>query len=674
MLYNIYYMRISKNDRAFQILKEYNGGNPYLLELKRDVYVNGKVNIITEKTIDYILNNHSFKPKVINKMTTLADWYAQEKQEEWGAEFPPIKIKIISLLGETQSAYHCYIQYRQSVPPLLVFLPKKAVIKNFLVDDYHNLEVDFQRYDNLSMEKDPNRKIKEEQKEAVQFLLSRKKCILADDMGYGKTLELSIAAIEGNFDSVLIICPASIKTNWKKELSWYVDEKNISIVDSFIYKTKPELETFLGFAEGRSNMSRTELLEMAKTGGKWQNNRFVIVNYDILDEFYTIINARSEDNIRKEAEKSPILKYIMNRKSLIIIDEAHRLSNNTSTRYKIIKNLIKIGKPHSIYLATGTPVTNNPKNLFCLLQLLDDPIKNEWEYYMNRYCGAMKIPAKGEKERCTRIFLKKVGKPDWYSLSAKEKLDLKEFIDKNAVKITIANGATNLGELKDKISHIYLRRVKEDMDKMPNKTIHEAVYDLTPEQKEEYDRLWEEYEAEKKEENPDVEINRELLEGAVYRKYISNIMVPYTIRIVDHWLKRGEKVVIACCYDEELYTLNEHYGDKSVIYNGKMNSKQKDKAVDEFMNNPNVTVFIGNIVAAGVGITLTSSNKLVFNNMSFVPGDCQQMQDRICRIGQTKDCDIYYQYFRDTQYEHIWNTVLKKSLVIDQVIKKESEK
>ena len=129
-------MRISKKDEAFQILKEYNGENPYLLELKKDVYVNKKFNIITDNKVEYILNNHLFKPRIINRMTTLADWYAQEKQEEWGAEFPPTKIKIISLIGETQSSFHCYIQYRQSVPPFLVFLPKKAVIRNFLVDDY----------------------------------------------------------------------------------------------------------------------------------------------------------------------------------------------------------------------------------------------------------------------------------------------------------------------------------------------------------------------------------------------------------------------------------------------------------------------------------------------------------------------------------------------------------
>ena len=60
--------------------------------------------------------------------------------------------------------------------------------------------------------------------------------------------------------------------------------------------------------------------------------------------------------------------------------------------------------------------------------------------------------------------------------------------------------------------------------------------------------------------------------------------------------------------------------------------------------------------------------------MSYVPGDNQQGIDRICRIGQTKDCDIYIQIFRKTQYENIWNIVMKKTLVIDQIIKKEDEK
>jgi SWI/SNF-related matrix-associated actin-dependent regulator 1 of chromatin subfamily A len=151
-------------------------------------------------------------------------------------------------------------------------------------------------------------------------------------------------------------------------------------------------------------------------------------------------------------------------------------------------------------------------------------------------------------------------------------------------------------------------------------------------------------------------------------------MVPNTIKLCDGFVGNGEKVVIACCYDEELYTLQEYYGEACVIYNGKMSLKEKDNAISSFRNDPNVKVFIGNITAAGVGITLISACKLIFNNISFVPGDNSQMCDRIYRIGQTKDCDIYYQMFRDTQYEKMWNIVMRKQLIIDQVIKKEDEK
>ena len=151
-------------------------------------------------------------------------------------------------------------------------------------------------------------------------------------------------------------------------------------------------------------------------------------------------------------------------------------------------------------------------------------------------------------------------------------------------------------------------------------------------------------------------------------------MVPNTIKMCNEFISEGEKVVIMCCYDEELYTLQDYYGEKCVIYNGKMSLKEKDKAINEFKNNEDVKVFIGNLQAASVGITLICSCKLIFNNISYVPSDCQQAEDRIHRIGQTRPCDVYYQMFRGTQYEKMWNIVLRKQLIIEQVIKKENEK
>lgn len=657
-------MAVTIKDRlnAIDIIKTYSGSNPYILMLRKDV-LKQDISCLNDFAIEYVVKNKDFQPKAINKTVKIADWYADKKKDDWGLDFLPEKLAVKVLLGETSTTYHCYVKYRKNMEPKQCFLPKKGVLTNFLVDEYNDIQVDFERYDKLSMSKDANRRMKNHQKDAVKFLLSRKKCILADDMGLGKSLELSVAAIEGNFDSVLIICPASIKTNWKKELMWYVPERDISIIEGIQGKNKSELEKMLGYSVGKSGKKLKELQEEAKDKGKWQDNRFVIVNFDILDEFYQIPASRSKENIAKALLNSPMLQYIKDKKSLIIIDEAHRLSNSTSIRYKVIRDLIKRGEPHSIYAATGTPITNNPRNLYCVLQFLNDPITDDYNYYMERYCGAFKVPAKGEKEKWTNIWNQRgsVG-------------DLKQFIRDNAKMIQVATDATNLEELKERISHMYLRRTKEDFNDIVEKTIHEVFYDLSYKQQCEYDRLWEEYEEAKLNEDPEKDLNKELLEGGLYRKYLSNQMVPNTIDMVTDFIEGGDKVVIACCFDEELYTLQEHFKDDCVIYNGKMNLKEKDEAVRKFMTEPETKVFIGNINAAGVGITLTSATKLIFNNISFVPGDNQQMCDRIHRLNQSKPVDIYYQLFRGTQYEKMWNIVLKKELVINQVIKKEDEK
>lgn len=668
---------IAKNT-AIDTLKEYSGNNPYILMLKKSIILKGNTSELNAFNVEYIIKNKDFEPKQINKTIKIADWYGEKKQVDWNTEFIPQKLSIKTLLGETSTTYHCYVKYRQSMDPCMVFIPKRAVLTNFTLSDWRDYQVDFERYDRLSSQKDPNRRLKNHQKEAIKFLLSRKKCILADSMGLGKTTSLSVAAIEGNFDSVLIICPASIKSNWKKELMWYVPERDITIIESYLDKNKSELEKYLGYGEGKSGLSVAELQKEAKEVGKWSENRFIIVNYDILNEFYEIPASRSKENIEKAYKNSPILQYIANKKALIIIDEAHRLSNTTSDRYKIIKDLIKRGNPDSIYLSTGTPITNNPQNYFNLLQIINDPVADDWEYYMKRYCAAIEVPRDG-KERAKRDaiskkFISNKGKNTWYELTDTEKEELNSIIKKSIRTITIANGESNLEELKDRTSHIYLRRVKEDLNDLPEKYIHELFYDLDMQQLMEYNLLWEEYEAAQLEIDPTKEINKELLEGAIYRKYLSNQMVPNTIKLADSFIEKGEKVVIACCYDEELYTLKEYYSDKCVIYNGKISAKDKDKNIEKFTNDPNVMVFIGNIQAAGVGITLLSSKTLIFNNISFVPGDNLQMEDRIYRIGQTRDVDIYYQIFKDTQYEKMWNIVLRKSLVINQVIKKEDEK
>jgi hypothetical protein len=137
-------------------------------------------------------------------------------------------------------------------------------------------------------------------------------------------------------------------------------------------------------------------------------------------------------------------------------------------------------------------MTNDPQNLFNVLQLIGHPITEDWMGYMKRYCGAKKICHPKDKEKRNRIsseFITSRGKSNWYELSDKEKDELNKVIERRCRMMTVAQEPTNLDELKERVSSVYLRRLKTDLSGMVTKHVHERFYDLTQEQMEEYQRL-----------------------------------------------------------------------------------------------------------------------------------------------------------------------------------------
>ena len=92
------------------------------------------------------------------------------------------------------------------------------------------------------------------------------------------------------------------------------------------------------------------------------------------------------------------------------------------------------------------------------------------------------------------------------------------------------------------------------------------------------------------------------------------------------------------------------------------------------MTNPLKKVFIGNIVSAGVGLTLTSANIVVLNSFSWRDDENNQFIDRVYRIGQKKDVEVYFQFFENTYIEDMWKKVLRKRYIQEAVIKTENNK
>ena len=643
--------------KAHELLKEYNGTNSLITHLKNSVFVY-KTKTMNDFEAEYVLLNHDKEPREINKIVRIADWYGEIKQEEWETEFTPDRFKITWYLGETSSLYHFYCIYRRSQEKAVeVFAPKKAILTDFLSEDYRLKNIDFKPYNERC-----GRTLYPHQEEAVKFLTSRKKGILAHDMGLGKSLSAIVAALEDNYEHVLIVCPSSLKENWKRELSMFVDEDDITIVQ----------------------------------GSKWDDKKFTIINYDILDNFYEIpeqtvktreLNVDDDGNVVKEYKEKTIVsrskkiieeamknsQLFQARYDLIIIDEAHRLSNNTSNRFKIMSDLIKRSNPKGIFELTGTMITNSSKNLYNLLKLIDVPITKDWQYYMERYCGAKFFYKKNERNAYTVIFCKSVGKREWAELSYDEKRKLDEYLEKHCKKMCIPGEDTNMDELREIVKPYYHRRVKDELQGMATKTVKYLHYEMTDEEKRSYDELWDKY-LELQADKEKTEKNKRLIEVSLMRQWLADKMIEKTISLARKCIELNHKVIIFCAYDNEINKFTEEFKDICVYHNGKINTKKKNDAVDRFQNDDKIKVFIGNIFSAGVGLTLISSDIVIFNNFSFVPSDNLQAEDRIHRIGQTKPCTIYYQSFNDTYFDKMLEIVHNKEEVIDKIIISEKEK
>lgn len=449
------------------------------------------------------------------------------------------------------------------------------------------------------------------------------------------------ASILGGFKKILVITTASLKTTWRKEIEIFEDKENIQVINGSEWKsgykfTIVNYDIAQRFYEVAEEIAY-EMKEMTNADGTVVKVKVPITvrNKSTGQLEYKMKKSRKKDDIKAALKKSPLFQEQFD---CVIIDEAHKLSNPKAKRYQVIDDFLKKSQIPYVFLLTGTPITKDTVKFYYVLKLLDANVTKDYRFYMRRFCGAKNRTFRGKE-------------------------------------IMLPTGATHLDELKEKVKGLYIRRELKDMADMVKKTVSTRYYDLSKAQMAEYDRLWENYtEAQTENGVSTNEEYRQLVEGTLVRQYLANQMVENTIKLIDEKIEDDEKVVVMCTFTDELQKFKEHYGAKCVVYDGHMTAKAKDAAFDKFQNDKKVKIFVGNIVAASVGLSLTAAHTLIFNSYSWVYADNNQAEDRIYRLTSTDDVEIIYQLFTDSISEHMYNTVMEKQRVLNETIKKESEK
>jgi SWI/SNF-related matrix-associated actin-dependent regulator 1 of chromatin subfamily A len=417
------------------------------------------------------------------------------------------------------------------------------------------------------------------QKRGIEFLAQRRKALLADEPGLGKTLQ-AIRAVDACFaDDVLIICPASVIGTWAGEIAKFAQRK-------------------------------------------WN---FHVTSYErACGREYDALMAQKFD--------------------VIIFDEAHYLKTLTSKRTKKLygftskdgfrRNIGLIDNAFAVWLLTGTPMPNDPSELYPHLRALcEDRVRSPrtgkvWSFYqyINAYC-----------------VLKNNGFGD---------------------KIV---GAKNADKLHKKLDGFMLRRHKKDVLKdLPPLRFGEIAVDgdLSGLPEEEVAKVKAALEA------GGFQALKEVAgHVAVLRRLTGLAKVGSTVKWLKDWLENSTgKIVVFAYHRDVIAVLQEAFSDVAVVLQGSTSEANREAARTRFQTDPGVRMFIGQLTAAGTGITLTAASDLLFVESSWVPAEIEQAAQRIHRIGQKESCLVRFAMIPNSIDEDIQRAVARKVGMIERVI------
>lgn len=316
-------------------------------------------------------------------------------------------------------------------------------------------------------------------------------------------------------------------------------------------------------------------------------------------------------------------------RSLLVCDESHYLKTGKSLRTKLILNKNTLAKFKYHLFLSGTPMLNRPMELYPLLKAISHSTIGfcDKHTYGLRFCGARRD-----------VF----GRWDY-------------------------TGASNLEALNELLRNsVMLRRKKEDvLSQLPEKRLNIVQFEM--------DAVVEDLDA--KIQPYKEEILKGVQHGAgldgvtTHRRLVSEKKAPLVVEYCKMLLDSTSQIVIFAHHREVIKFIDsslKDFGISKVV--GGLNADQKGEEVKKFVSRTN-RVFLGNIQAAGVGITLTNANVIVMAEASWVPGENDQAIDRCHRIGQKNSIDVHFLVYRRSIDEYILKANFKKQKVINETMK-----
>jgi SWI/SNF-related matrix-associated actin-dependent regulator 1 of chromatin subfamily A len=447
----------------------------------------------------------------------------------------------------------------------------------------------------------------------IEFMNKRDASLLSDEMGMGKSIQIiGLVNLDKEITSVLIVCPAIAKYMWKAEFEkWGTRQMTVGVAN----------------------------------GKEFPTTDIVIINYDILHKFQKELRSRAW--------------------SLRVADEVHKCKNPKTRR---TQNLLGKwnGRAHrwdlppipgkKRIMVTGTPIVNRAIELWPIIRALDPDTWTSWHYFTQRYCRAQK----------TRWGLDVSGSSNLVELGQK----LRSTIMVRRLKKDV------LKELQDKVRQVIEVPADSVVARVINKQVVE--YGLRVDKLLELENALDTAEKTHNEERH-IELVGQLrdarkvafAEMSALRVETARIKIPIVLSHIHDILENEKKVVVFCHHLCMVEALHNEFNDIAVVVTGNVSSAQRFERVKQFQEDPKILLFIGNIQAAGIAITLTASSHCVFAEISWVPGDLTQAEERLARIGQKNSVLVQHLVYEGSIDARMAKTVIAKQQNIDLIMRRE---
>lgn len=456
------------------------------------------------------------------------------------------------------------------------------------------------------------------QVDGVRFGLNKKKFLLCDDQGLGKTKQIIdlVGCLEktDNINKVLVVCGVnSLKYNWQSEISIHSDEKGWVLGTRFRKTT--------GKAYEGSTKDKLEDLD------NLPDCRYIITNIETL--------RAGAEKITKSKYHFPIAEKLQElckngTISVIAFDECHKSKEPTSLQSRAMINV----QAKYMVAMSGTPLMNNPLDLYF-------PMK--WLGYENHSFYQFK------QHYCT----------------------LGGWGGSQVV------GYKNLEEIRAMMDNIMLRRLKTEVLDLPEKIRKIEYVDMTSKQnqiyKEVYNGVMSDLQKIKFSNNP-LSMMIRLRQATGWTGIISNTVqesakMERMIELVQEIVASGQKAIIFSNWESITEVAKEKLKSYNPAYiTGATKADERMKEVDRFQNDDKCRVIIGTIGAMGTGLTLTAAQNVIFLDSPWNMALKAQAEDRAHRIGTKGTVNIITLVCKNTIDERIEELVEKKGQIADALV------